>query len=53
MEAKAAVGYCAKCKKTSPMVEKVEKVNTRGMLMNMGKCEVCGTKMCRIIGKAK
>ena len=45
-------GYCVKCKKKVEMQNVEEVVNKRGMKMAKGKCPVCGTTVCRILGKA-
>ncbi len=52
-ETKEYKAYCVKCKKKDvPMQNPEVVVNARGMKMAKGKCPVCGTTMCRILGKA-
>ena len=46
-------GWCAKCKKNSQMKTYVKETSSRNMVMAKGKCSVCGTNMCRILGKAE
>lgn len=43
--------YCVKCKAKRPFKGKVEEVNNRRMAK--GICPVCGTRVSRILGKAK
>jgi hypothetical protein len=45
-------GYCVKCKEKRDFDGRVEVTKT-GMNMAKGTCPVCGTKMNRILGKAK
>lgn len=45
-------GYCVKCKDKRDYEGAVE-VSKTGMNMAKGKCPVCGTTICRILGKAK
>jgi len=45
------VGWCAKCKANKEMVNPIEEVNSRNMIMAKGQCITCKTNMCRIIGK--
>ena len=52
-ELKETIGWCAKCWEKKPMKDITEMVSKRGMLTAQGKCTVCGTKMARILGKAK
>lgn len=51
------VGYCVKCKEKKEMQdEKVVEMNGKGGVKRSavtGTCPVCGTKMFRIMGKAK
>jgi len=43
-------GYCMKCKKKITIKNaKVEVKNNKRMAM--GVCNICGTKVCRILGK--
>jgi hypothetical protein len=44
-------GYCVKCREKRDFEGKVEETN--GRRMAKGTCPVCGTKMTRILGKAK
>lgn len=43
--------YCVKCKEKREFTGHVEEVNNRRMAK--GTCPVCGTKVARILGKAK
>ena len=43
--------YCVKCKEKREFTGHVEEVNNRRMAK--GICPVCGTKVARILGKAK
>jgi len=45
-------GYCVKCKEKRDFEGTVE-VSKTGMNVAKGKCPVCGTNMCRILGKAE
>jgi hypothetical protein len=45
-------GYCVKCKEKRDFQGEVA-VSKTGMNMAKGKCPVCGTTVCRILGKAK
>ncbi|KKR46657.1 MAG: hypothetical protein UT82_C0009G0021 [Parcubacteria group bacterium GW2011_GWB1_40_14] len=45
--------YCVKCKAKRMMVEPQEVDMKGGRKAMSGKCPVCGTKMFRIMGKAK
>jgi hypothetical protein len=45
-------GYCVKCKEKRDFKGAVE-ISKSGMNMAKGKCPVCGTTVCRIMGKAK
>ena len=42
-----------KCRKQVEIKDGKEKVSANGMKMVMGVCPKCGTKVCRILGKAK
>ncbi|WP_434450278.1 DUF5679 domain-containing protein [Lentzea sp. E54] len=44
-------GYCVKCREKRDFDGNVEETN--GRRMAKGTCPVCGTKMTRILGKAK
>lgn len=44
-------GYCVKCKKTVTMKDDKVVKTKRGTNMAKGKCCVCGTTVCRILGK--
>jgi Zn finger protein HypA/HybF involved in hydrogenase expression len=49
----ATTAYCVKCKAKRDMLDE-QKVEMKGGREAMqGKCPVCGTKMFRIMGKAK
>lgn len=43
--------YCVKCKDKRTMVDGFIKVADSGRRMADGKCELCGTKVSRILGK--
>lgn len=45
-------GYCVKCKEKRDY-QGVVVVSKTGMNMAQGSCPVCGTKVSRILGKAK
>ena len=47
-----AEGRCMKCKKNVEIKDAKEKVWKNGMKALEGKCGKCGTKVCRILGKA-
>ena len=44
--------WCMKCRSKREMKNITEVINKRGMKMAKGTCPTCGTKMCRILGKA-
>ena len=44
-------GYCVKCKAKCTMLNPEEQTMKNGRPMMKGKCEKCGTTICRIIGK--
>jgi hypothetical protein len=46
-------GRCMKCKKQVEIKDGKERVTVNGMRMVMGTCPKCGTKVSRILGKAK
>lgn len=46
-------GRCMHCKKERDMKDSKEVVMKNGMKAVKGVCTVCGTKMYKIIGKAK
>jgi hypothetical protein len=46
-------GYCVKCKKKVEIQTGKEVVNAKGRRMMKGKCPVCTTTVCRILGNAK
>lgn len=46
-------GYCVKCKAVRKMLEAKEMTMKNGRKMMKGKCEKCGTTMCRILGNSK
>jgi methionyl-tRNA synthetase len=41
--------YCMKCKKMMPMVDGKTTTMKNGRKMMKGKCEKCGTGMCKIM----
>jgi len=43
--------YCVKCKKTVEMKDGVESKTAKGTNMMKGKCGICGTTVCRMVGK--
>jgi len=43
--------YCVKCKQKKEMTDAKEEVLKNGRRAMKGKCPVCGTVMCRILGK--
>ena len=45
-------GRCMKCKKQVEITDAKETVTKNNMRMLKGKCPVCGTTVCRILGKA-
>ena len=53
LEVKMAQGRCMKCKKTVEIKNGQEIVMKNGMKAIKGVCPVCGTKVFRILGKAK
>jgi hypothetical protein len=44
--------YCVKCRKVVT-VKDVQIVAKNGRNMQKGKCSVCGTNTCKILGKTK
>ena len=48
-----AEGRCMKCKKTVTIKNEQTVVMKNGMEAIKGECPVCGTKVFRIVGKAK
>jgi hypothetical protein len=46
-------GYCVKCKTKDTKYQGTVEVSKTGMNMAKGPCPTCGTKICRILGKAK
>lgn len=48
-----AQGRCMKCKKQVDIKDGKEKVMKNGMKAVSGVCPECGTKVFRILGKAK
>lgn len=46
-------GRCMKCKKEVPIKDSKEVVMKNGMKAAKGVCAKCGTKVFRILGKAK
>jgi DNA-directed RNA polymerase subunit RPC12/RpoP len=45
-------GRCMKCKKQVEIKDPAERVSKNNMRMAHGVCPHCGTKVCRILGKA-
>lgn len=46
-------GYCVKCKEKRDVTAPVEVTVTKsGRNMAKGKCPVCGTTVCRMLGKS-
>ena len=45
--------YCVKCKAKSTMLNPKEATMKNGRHMMKGKCEKCGTTVCRILGTKK
>jgi hypothetical protein len=43
-------GYCVKCKKSLEIQDGKEVINAKGRRMMKGKCPVCNTTVCRIMG---
>ena len=48
-----AEGRCMKCKKQVKIKDEKETVMKNGMKAVKGTCPTCGTKVFRILGKAK
>ena len=48
-----AEARCMKCKKQVEIKDPVESVTKNNMRICKGVCPDCGTKVCRILGKAK
>ncbi len=46
-------GRCMKCRETRTMKDEKEVVMKNGMRAMSGLCSTCGTKMFKILGKAK
>jgi hypothetical protein len=44
-------GYCVKCKAKKELKDPVINTTKRGGFMAKGKCETCGTTVCRIMSK--
>jgi len=44
-------GRCMKCKKQVEIANGQETLTSKGLRMVRGKCPVCGTTVCRILGK--
>ena len=47
-----AEARCMKCRTQIEIKDPEEVVNARGLKMIKGVCGTCGTKVCRIVGKA-
>ncbi|MCF7866785.1 DUF5679 domain-containing protein [Candidatus Woesearchaeota archaeon] len=52
-EAKKVEGRCMKCKKQVEIKNGAETKMKNGMNAMKGECPTCGTKVFRILGKAK
>ena len=48
---KMTEAYCVKCKKTVTMKDEKMTQTAKGTNMAKGKCAVCGTTVCRMMGK--
>ena len=44
-------GYCVKCKAKREVINGKETKTKRGTKMLKGKCNKCGTTVCRMLGK--
>jgi len=44
-------GYCVKCKTKREIQNGVESTTSRGVRIVKGKCGVCKTTVCRLLGK--
>lgn len=44
-------GYCVKCKTKREIKDATESKTSRGVKMLKGKCGICGTTVCRMMGK--
>lgn len=44
------IGYCVKCKKKVEMTDVVVSKTKKGTAISKGKCNACGTKVCRMGG---
>ena len=44
-------GRCMKCKENKPMSDVNMTMTSRGGFMAKGKCDSCGTGMCKIMSK--
>ena len=49
----AEKGFCVKCKKQQEMSDAQNVTLKNGRMAVKGKCPVCGTVMCKILGKKK
>jgi hypothetical protein len=49
----AEKGFCVKCKKQQEMNDAQNVTLKNGRIAIKGKCPVCGTVMCKILGKKK
>jgi len=47
----ASIGYCMKCKKKVEMKDENISRTNKGLRMAKGKCPVCGTTVCAMLGK--
>jgi len=46
-----AEGYCMKCKKKVEIKDPQIVLTKRGVRQAKGKCPICGTTVCRMLGK--
>ena len=46
-------GYCVKCKEKVEIVDPVESKTKKGGKIAKGKCQKCGTTVCRMGGLGK
>ena len=53
METEPTIAYCMKCKEKREMKDPVEVEMKGGRRAMSGTCATCGTKMFKILGKAK
>lgn len=44
-------GFCVKCKKMVEMEKEAISKTKKGTRITKGKCPICNTKVCRMLGK--